>query len=223
MKKGAYRVLHHWWAPNDVASVTLLLMALAPTIHIITLVAGWSEAWRDALGLQPCKPQTYLTYALLHDRADIFHLPLNFLLLMLLGPPVERMMGKKLYATAVIGFCLLGASAAAVMTPEQWWSSGGDLVGLSAFTYGLIPTACYLGVIEVVGDPQNTKWTSWIGVAVSATACALLIYDSSQGPSGAGPVVHITGPLGGTAIASIHAFLNVRRHNKGQPPDHPRR
>ena len=213
MKTVGLPILHYWLAPKDVATITLLLTALIVAVHFFSSAFGWAEALRDALGLQRAKLHTYLTYAVLHDHEDIYHLLENVFLLMALGPCVERMADKKLYVLVAIGLCVLGAMAAAVLAKE-YLESRGDLVGLSAFTYALIPAASYRGALKIIGCLSQTVWAYPIAVTVSLGAFAALVYHESQSPEGASLVVHIVGPAVGTGIAFGHALHRPRKLNQ---------
>ena len=75
--------------------MTLTLTTLIVAVHTITQSMGWNTTVRETLGLQPGKPLTYVTYAVLHG--DTAHLIENALILLLLGPILERSTGAKIY------------------------------------------------------------------------------------------------------------------------------
>ena len=68
--------------------------------------------------LRPHEVHTYLTYAIVHK--DVNHAKENALLLMILGPGVERMIGGKTFLLTTIVLVLMGAIASATMARDHW-------------------------------------------------------------------------------------------------------
>ena len=208
------KILRHWWAPGDIPLVTLMLTTLVIATYAITQATGWAETIREALGLQPGKPQTYLTYAILHGNTQ--HLVENALLLMLLGPPLERMMGAKTYALTISGLIVLGAAASTILAPG-YWPSGEHPIGMSTATFALITTGAYLLVLKTTGPAPRATRNLWAGVVISTAACAILVYSSPAVYGGPALVGHIAAFLGGTTIALAHAGLNTVRREGINP------
>ena len=219
IRKLAKKILRHWWAPRDIPIVTLTLTALIVAVHTITQSMGWNETVRETLGLQPGKPLTYVTYAVLHG--DTAHLIENALILLLLGPILERSTGAKIYTFTILGLITLCAAASTTLA-QGHWTSGKNPVGLSTATFALITTGTYLIVLKLTGPAPRTVKNLWFAAAISALACAILVYGSLivyGGPALAG---HITAFLSGTAIALTDASLNTIRRNsrrKSAGPD----
>ena len=158
---------------------------------------GWNETIRETLGLQPGKPLTYLTYAVLHG--DTKHLVENTLILLLVGPTLERLTGAKIYALVILGLITLGAAASTTLAQGDW-TSGKNPVGLSIATFALIPAGIYLVAPKVIGRAPRTVKNLWIRAAISALACAILVYQFPLIYGGPALVGHITAFLCGTAI-----------------------
>ena len=219
IRKLAKEILRHWWAPRDIPIVTLALTTLIVAVHTITQAMGWNETVRETLGLQPGKPLTYVTYAVLHG--DTEHLVENTLILLLLGPTLERLTGAKIYALAILGLITLGAAASTTLAHGHW-ASGENPVGLSTATFALITAGLYLLVLKATGPAPRAVQNLWFGAAISALACAILVYKSLPVNGGPALVGHITAFLGGTAIALTDASLNTIRRNsrrKSAGPD----
>ena len=208
MKTFALKAIQDWCEHHDCSVVNRSLTAFILAVHIFSEAGGWGEVWRDTLGLQPGKLYTCLTYAMLHGVPGK-HIAENALLLVLIGPPVEKTIGPCLYGLAVAGLVILGAVASVTWTRDHW-PDGENLIGLSGFTYALITAGVYLLALKVIGQDRRTGWHRWIAVGASATVCAVLVYGI-QGPQlKPATVVHTTAFLGGTIIAVAHAFLFKR-------------
>ena len=68
------------------------------------------------MGLQPGLLHTYMTYAILHEDTD--HLKENAALLMILGPLVEGLIGRKNYSLATASLILIGAEVEPIIWTE---------------------------------------------------------------------------------------------------------
>ena len=216
IRKLAKKILRHWWAPRDIPIVTLTLTTLIVAVHTITQSMGWNETVRETLGLQPGKPLTYVTYAVLHGNTK--HLLGNTIVLLLLGPILERSTGAKIYALAILGLITLGAAASTTLA-QGHWTSGKNPVGLSTATAALITAEAYLLVeafllmLKTTRPTQRTVQNLWARAVISAFACAILVYGSFGVNAGPALVGHITAFLGGTAIALNDASLNTIGRN----------
>ena len=77
-------------------------------------------------------------------------------------------------------------------------------------------------VLKATGPAPRAVQNLWFGAAISALACAILVYKSLPVNGGPALVGHITAFLGGTAIALTDASLNTIRRNsrrKSAGPD----
>ena len=214
IRKLATKILGHWWAPRDIPIVTLALTTLIVAVHTVTQAMGWNETVREVLGLQPGKPLTYLTYAILHGETQ--HIIENVLLMMLLGPPLERMVGAKIYALSISGLIALGAAASTILA-KDYWPSEENPVGLSTATFALITAGAYLLVLKTTDPVPRAVQNLWAGAVISAAACAILVYGSLAVYGGPALVGHITAFLGGTTIGLAHASLSTVRKGGTNP------
>lgn len=211
---------NHWWGPSGKAIVSLILTGLILAVHLIVESIGNVGEVRGALGLQPEKGYSLLTYALIHDGWS--HLRGNAITLFLLGPITERLIGKFWFIISIVLLVFLGAATSVTLIPE-YFGTGENPVGLSTMTRALITTGAYVLANKLFRLIQQhppqwrpierslAKWEMWnqpTAVLASAICCALLIYDVLD--TSAGPVLigHTTALLGGTAIASVHAVFS---------------
>ena len=112
----ALKGMRCWWPSGQPPYITLMLTTMVISVHAITQVVGWTEAWRETLGLQPGLLHTYMTYAILHEDTD--HLKENAALLMILGPLVEGLIGRKNYSLATASLILIGAEVEPIIWTE---------------------------------------------------------------------------------------------------------
>ena len=155
------------------------------------------------MGLQPGLLHTYMTYAILHEDTD--HLKENAALLMVLGPLVEGLIGRKNYSLATASLILIGASAATILA-HGYWPLEEKPVGLSTMTYALLPAGPYALL--------STLW-SHRGAIVTTTTIIFPIFLLGVFIVDSGPILigHATALLGGAAIVGIHiALLDSNSH-----------
>ena len=112
------KALRDWWSPGGTPVITLLSAILILSAHILFNINGGNQYWTEVLGLRPHEVHTYLTYAIVHK--DVNHAKENALLLMILGPGVERMIGGKTFLLTTIVLVLMGAIASATMARDHW-------------------------------------------------------------------------------------------------------
>ena len=220
LKGLALKILRYWWTPSNPSLITLSLTAIILAVYALTRTTVWNEASRETLGLQPGldKWYTYLTYAILHG--DLQHVAENSALLILLGPSVERMMGKRIYTAIILGLCLLGALAATTFA-NNYWPSDENPVGLSNATFALITAWSYIVAARMTGHASPTPRQRWRAVAITAVICAALMYGALFVNAGPALMGHVTAFIGGTIIAAKHAFLKSRHQRPGPPTSKP--
>ena len=207
----ALKGMRCWWPSGQPPYITLILTTLIISVHAITQGVGWAEAWRETLGLQPGMLHTYMTYAILHT--DPNHLKENAALIIIFGPLVEGLIGRKNYSLATVGLILIGGLAATTLA-HGYWPSEERPVGLSTMTYALFPAGIYALL--------STIWNH-LGAIVSTTItflillCGVFVVDS--GPALVG---HAAALICGAAIVGIHiARLNSNSH-RGPPVRKPK-
>ncbi len=208
MKAFIFKILRYWYPPWKNGAISLLLIALIVSVHVLTTTTEWTESWRDTLGLQPRKIHTYLTYAMLHG--DKRHLCENAILMFIFGPVVERMISRRFYGPATAVLVLLGALTSTILAGD-YWPTKYNPVGLSNLTFALITAGTYVLALKAMNPVLTTTRNRWTAVIISTTASLILIYGSFIVYGGPALVGHVTAFLGGTAIAVVHAYLNTRR------------
>ena len=211
---------NHWWGPSGKAIVSLTLTGLILAVHLTVETIGNVELARDALGLQPEKGYSLLTYAVIH--AGWYHLGGNAITLFLLGPVTERLIGKFWFIFSIALLVFIGAATSVRLTPEHF-GSGENPVGLSTMTLALITVGAYVLAEKLFRLMQQhppqwrlierflgkcSMWKQLTAVLASAVCCALLIYDALDTSTGPVLIGHTTALLGGTAIAAVHAIYS---------------
>lgn len=132
-------------------------------------------------------------------HVGITHILFNMLVLWMLGPSMEQVIGRVRYL-AVYFVAMLGGSAAVMVFSEPYSTT----VGASGAIYGLMGALVILA-IRHRGNVRNILVWLGINVAISFTFPNI----SWQG--------HLGGLLGGAAVAAIIAYLPKERRNLQWP------
>ncbi|NHB85032.1 rhomboid family intramembrane serine protease [Tessaracoccus sp. HDW20] len=132
-------------------------------------------------------------------HVGITHILFNMLVLWMLGPSIEQVLGRVRYL-AVYFVALIGGSAGVMLFSEPWAS----VVGASGAIYGLMGALLVLA-IRHEGNVRNILVWLGINVAISFTFPNI----SWEG--------HLGGLLGGAAVAAILAYLPKERRNLQWP------
>lgn len=169
------------WFGDHTATRLLLVTACVPDL---VLRGEW---WRMG------------TWWLTH--ADIWHMLVNALMVLVIGRPVEAVFGGARLWLIWLGSGL-AAAVALVVAPESTWT-----VGASGATFGLLGALVGLGLKLLPRLGPRLRWTM---VGVPGLALALLLSLSGERVD---QLAHVSGALGGVAMGLLlqPQFLPVPR------------
>ena len=110
--------LTNWLDAAKAAPFTHALATMAIAAFTACEILEIQNQARHILGIHQDKPYSLLTHAIAHT--DIPHLVKNIIELEVLGPFVERKLGKSLYIPAILITATTGAYLCIALSPEQW-------------------------------------------------------------------------------------------------------
>lgn len=198
------QVARYWLHPAGMPVISLILAGIIAVVYIVAKTAGWNESLIGTLGLHPQKAYSYLTYWAIHENTG--HLLGNLLLLVGLGPSVERAAGRKPYVLMTF-FLILAGSLASVTLAQHHWTEYQNPVGLSTMTYALMPAFAYTVTLNRIGSvkilAQNRAVIIAVAVSGSIAICTFLIWLFSSSEGGATLVGHRSALVGGTIASAI--------------------
>ena len=222
------KIKHYWWGTSGKARATLALATIIAAIHAAAEATGALGQILELGGLQPGNHYTILTYAFVH--ADLKHLLINLISLMLLGPPVERLRGTTFFLISTALLIIVGGIAALYLIPHHW-DTVEKAVGLSTMTFALWTAGAYVLAEKLCCRLQSKEREQHLvdialaklpylhqvaAVLASAVVCVAFVYDAIDTSTGPSMVGHITALIGGTTIAAIDSLLKTlnRSDNK---------
>ena len=141
MKARIIEWIRNWAESAKTALEAHVLAGIAVVVFVGAELSGVKEQIIEALGVQPGKPYTLCTHAIMHTTW--WHLAENLLVLELAGPFIEKWIGKGLYILAILFITIAGAHLAITYALESW-STGNNPVGMSISTRSLLVVALYL-------------------------------------------------------------------------------
>ena len=146
--------------------MTLTLFTAVWAIYLFTQWFGDPAAAREVYGIDFGNAFSYLTYAFIH--ADMYHITLNMLSLLIFGSVTEAQVGRRWYVPLVI-LGILGGSVCALALREFTGVDPGErVVGLSAATSAL--TIVGIGAIA-----SNWGWGKGLSLATLLFLGLLLV------------------------------------------------
>ena len=157
--------MQHQFHPRYIPWLTLGLSLLVWAIHLCSRWSGGSVEIRDSLGLEFGNAATFLTYALIH--ADLYHLTLNTLSLLVFGTVVELQAGRMWHGIVVIVGIFGGVFGALVLHSITGMIPDDRIVGLSAGTYALM-------IVGIGAIARHWDWEKWT-LRVTLVFVALVI------------------------------------------------
>ena len=170
------------------------------------------------MGVQPGEEYSLLTHAIVHT--DWCHIVGNVLALELLGPFVEKWMGRLLYILAIPIITITGAHLSLELVPE-YWNTGPNPVGMSIITNALLASGIYLGTRNIISSKgykivqlaRNAKReaTSWAAVAGTVGISTVILWAESEVAGGPTKIGHTTGMVMGIIIAVANAVIRTCR------------
>jgi membrane associated rhomboid family serine protease len=175
--------------------VTYAIMALTAFVWLLTLIPGFGQDVRAALGfytpyLYPhlnggvFEPWRLLTAALVHS--GLWHVGFNMLSLWIIGRTLEPMLGRWRFLTLYALSALGGSVAVACLAPTTF------VVGASGAVFGLFGALIIIGrqmganitgILVIIGinlvigfvPGFNVSWQAHIGGAVTGLLVALIV------------------------------------------------
>ena len=221
------KIKHYWWGTSGKARATLALATIIAGNSAAAEATGALGQILELGGLQPGNHYTILTYAFVH--ADLKHLRINLIPLMLLGPPVERLRGTTFFLISTALLIIVGGIAALYLIPHHW-DTVEKAVGLSTMTFALWTAGAYVLAEKLCCRLQSKEREQHLvdalaklpylhqvaAVLASAVVCVAFVYDAIDTSTGPSMVGHITALIGGTTIAAIDSLLKTlnRSDNK---------
>ena len=198
--------------------VTHALAAIAIAVFSGSEILGFQDEARELLGVQPGREYSLLSHAIVHT--DWCHIVGNVLALELIGPFVEKWLGKLLYALAIPCITITGAQLSLGLVPE-YWNTGDNPVGMSIITSALLASGIYLGTRNIISGKsdkivqlvRNAKreWVSWAAVACTVAISTVLVWAESEVTVGPTRIGHTTGWVLGIMITVANAVLRTLR------------
>jgi membrane associated rhomboid family serine protease len=169
-----------------------------------------------AYRLPPFEPWQLVSYAFLHDPVNILHISFNMLMLWMLGPAAEWVLGSRRFGFFYLA-CVVGAALAQLFIVPAMFTQGGDTIGASG---GIMGIQAFFGL----AFPRQRVYVyfaipmpAWAFVSFSVVVELWLgIFASSDG------VAHF-GHLGGMATGLLlfllwHDYIRSRIVAIAQPP-----
>lgn len=131
--------------PNAALKPLAWIIGALVAIHVVQhiVVRAGSDAINAWLGLSIAglsqgKVWTLLTYGVLHDTSDLWHIVLNVLGLVFLGRSLLPAIGVKRFSATL----LAGTLAGAILWSATHFAKGGALLGASAAIHALLALFC---------------------------------------------------------------------------------
>jgi membrane associated rhomboid family serine protease len=172
--------------------VTLSLIAINVLVWLAVLIGG-DRVWQELVMYGPVadtEPYRLLTSAFTHER--FYHLFSNVFMLYLVGPPLERMLGRVRFLILYLGSALGGSLAVWLLDPNQ------PTLGASGAVLGLV------GALLVISRSLGHDVTWILGYIVITAFFSFAIPNISwEG--------HLGGFLTGAAIGGVYVLAAKRR------------
>lgn len=192
--------------------VTVVLVALNLAVYLVTAVqsvhglndpaatpngGGLFDDWQLQPAAVYASDQYYRLFTSAFLHISLLHIGANMLALAIVGPPLERLLGRwRFLAVYLLG--VLGGSTAIYL----FGSPGLPVVGASGAIFGLF-AACLVMVRRLGLDPQ---WL--VGIIVLNFVLTFSVHDISR-------LGHIGGfVIGGVAAVAIGGLPNTRQRIK---------
>ena len=212
------RPLRNWLQAAKTALVTHALAAIAIAVFTASEILGIQDETRELLGVQPGREYSLLTHAIVHT--DWGHLVGNVLTLEVLGPFVEKWMGKLLYLLAIPIITITGAHLSLELVPE-YWNAKDNPVGMSVITSSLLASGIYLGTQNIISSKSHKiiqlarkakrEAASWAAVVGTAVISTVILWAESHSTAGPTKIGHTTGAVMGVMIALTNAVIRTYR------------
>lgn len=174
--------------------VTLTLMALCIGVHLLWMLTDTVGEvmifWPGVVGVEPWR---MITTAFLH--AGLLHLAVNMIALWVVGPFLEKALGRWRFLALYLLSALGGSVAVVVLTPISQW--GVPTVGASGAVFGLFAAAALM-LRRLGGDFRQILFVIAINVVISFTI----------------PRVSWQAHLGGLVIGAVLTLVFLRLPKK---------
>ncbi|PFG34749.1 rhomboid family intramembrane serine protease [Sanguibacter antarcticus] len=180
--------------------VTLTFIGLCAVSYVLQLVVGWSDwtsRWAFAPAFGDVEPWRFLTSAFMHSDQPL-HILMNMYALWIVGPDLERMLGRLRFAALYL-LSALGGSVAVLLladpTTVSWYTG---TVGASGAVFGLF--GAILVVLRRIGrDARAVLVIIGLNFAIGFFVPNI----SWQG--------HLGGVVTGTILGALYAFAPPSR------------
>ena len=199
--------VRYWWDPEGIPVISMLSAGTILVVYIAAKATGWNENLIKILGLHPENIYSFLSYAVIHE--DTIHVIENFLIMILLGPSVERALGQKPYVLMIMSLLLIASIAVAVFADDHW-TKYENPVGFSTVTFALITAFAYTASLNKIGNPEKTIRSQIAAMAISTFFCGILIGGTFATNGSASLVGHVTAFICGTIVAGSMALVGHR-------------
>jgi len=174
--------------------VTLTLMALCIGVHLLWMLTDTVGEvmifWPGVVGVEQWR---MITTAFLH--AGLLHLAVNMVALWVVGPFLEKALGRWRFLSLYLLSALGGSVAVVVLTPISQW--GVPTVGASGAVFGLFAAAALM-LRRLGGDFRQILFVIAINVVISFTI----------------PRVSWQAHLGGLVIGAVLTLVFLRLPKK---------
>jgi membrane associated rhomboid family serine protease len=182
--------------------VTLSIIALCAVSYVLQLTLGWQDwtsRWAFAPVLGESEPWRFLTSAFMHSEQPL-HILLNMYALWIVGPELERMLGRVRFVVLYV-LSAIGGSVAVLLfadpTTVSWFTG---TVGASGAVFGLF------GAILIVLRRLGRDARAILVIIGLNFAIGFFVPNISwQG--------HLGGLVTGTVVGALYAFA-PRAHRR---------
>lgn len=175
--------------------VTLSIIALCAVSYVLQLTLGWerwTSRWAFAPVLGDVEPWRFLTAAFMHSERPL-HILMNMYALWIVGPELERMLGRTRFVALYL-LSALGGSVAVLLfsdpTTASWFTG---TVGASGAVFGLF--GAILIVLRRLGRDARAML---VVIGLNLVIGFVVPNISWQG--------HLGGLVTGTALGALYAF-----------------
>ena len=220
------------WLPRTIP-VTIGIVVLLCTIHGLAGLEGDIESIRVKWGLDPGKPLSWFTHALLHT--DNGHLTLNtFLVFLPSGGLVEIYLGRNKLSVVVLFTAVAAAVMAGIAVPE-YWDTNSNPIGFSAVAQATFVIGVYIGgrvtticlgrtltALPMLKKSRDWPWSTFatlVGLTAAGVWLAWAIGVEWNGTDATPRVAHSFGMLTGaiTTLLVVTSTENAGDLQLGKP------
>lgn len=182
--------------------VTLTIIALCAVSYLLQITLGWEEwtsRWAFAPVLGDVEPWRFLTSAFMHSDQPL-HILMNMYALWIVGPELERMLGRLRFVALYVLSAVGGSVAVLLFSDPSSWSWITATVGASGAVFGL-----FGAILVVLRRLRRDARGMLIIIALNFAIGFFVPNISWQG--------HLGGLVTGTVVGGLYAFA-PREHRR---------